>query len=192
MEYDGRQVLRGAGAALADVGEIAGPTELAAGTCDRRMPVDTDRTLLDVVGIRAGSFAAGDEGATVERRWRAAPQRGAFLLGDRTIVRMSTEQQDTETASEDRTVIHQGRDFEQTYRLRAADVGAFLVRLGEQLQDADELTVVDESGDEAWELPFAFGEPVELEIEYEGMDEPELEIEVEIPGRVGDEAPEIR
>jgi amphi-Trp domain-containing protein len=92
----------------------------------------------------------------------------------------------------DRTVIREGRDFEQEYRLSAADAGEFLVNLGEQLQAADELTLVDESGDEAWELPFAFGEPVELEIDYEGMGEPELEIEVEIPGKTGDEAPEVQ
>jgi amphi-Trp domain-containing protein len=105
---------------------------------------------------------------------------------------MSTDQHDADAASDDRTVIRQGRDFEQEYRLGAADVGAFLVRLGEQLQADGELTIVDESGDEAWELPFAFGEPVDLEIDYEGTGEPELEIEVELPGRVEDEAPEIR
>jgi amphi-Trp domain-containing protein len=96
------------------------------------------------------------------------------------------------TAAPDRTVIRQGRDFEQEYRLRAADAGEFLVRLGEQLQSGDELTIVDESGDEAWELPFAFGEPVSLELDYEGMGEPELEIEVEIPGRTDEDAPEVR
>jgi amphi-Trp domain-containing protein len=92
----------------------------------------------------------------------------------------------------ERTVIRQGRDFEQEYRLSAADAGAFLVKLGEQLQAGDELTVVDEAGDEAWELPFAFGEPVELELDYEGVGEPELEVELEIPGRTGDEAPDVR
>jgi amphi-Trp domain-containing protein len=90
------------------------------------------------------------------------------------------------------TLIRQGRDFEQEYRLSAADAGEFLVRLGEQLRDDEELTIVDESGDEAWELPFAFGEPVELELDYEGMGEPELEIEIEIPGKTRDEAPEVQ
>lgn len=99
---------------------------------------------------------------------------------------------DTDAAESDRTVIRQGREFEQEYRLSAADAGEFLVNLGEQLQADEELTLVGESGDEGWELPFAFGEPVELEIDYEGMGEPELEIEVEIPGKTGDEAPDVR
>jgi amphi-Trp domain-containing protein len=105
---------------------------------------------------------------------------------------MSSDTDTTDDDTTDRTVIRQGRDFEQEYRLSAADAGEFLVRLGEQLQNDEELTIVDESGDEAWELPFAFGEPVELEIDYEGVGEPELEIEVEIPGKAGDEAPEVR
>ncbi|WP_276260197.1 amphi-Trp domain-containing protein [Haloglomus litoreum] len=99
---------------------------------------------------------------------------------------------DEEEAEPERTLIRQGRDFEQEYRLNAADAGEFLIRLGEQLRDDEELTIVDESGDEAWELPFAFGEPVELEIDYDGVGEPELEIEVEIPGKAGDEAPDVR
>ncbi|MFB6206993.1 MAG: amphi-Trp domain-containing protein [Haloglomus sp.] len=104
----------------------------------------------------------------------------------------ATSDETDEEAESERTVIRQGRDFEQEYRLRAADAGEFLVRLGEQLQADEELTVVDESGDEAWELPFAFGGPVRLELDYEGMGEPELEIEVEIPARTEDEAPEVR
>ena len=95
---------------------------------------------------------------------------------------------DTETPEEnERTVIRQGRNFEQEYRLDAADVGDFLVSLGEQLRDGEELTIVDDE----WELPFAFGEPIELEVEYEGMDEPELEIEIEIPGRTDATAPHV-
>ncbi|XVH31110.1 amphi-Trp domain-containing protein [Haloferacaceae archaeon DSL9] len=94
-----------------------------------------------------------------------------------------TEQRDE---SAERTIIRAGRNFEQEYRLNASDAGAFLIKLGEQLRDDDELTLV---GDE-WELPFAFGGPVELEIDYEGVGEQELEIEIEIPGRV-DEAPDI-
>ena len=90
-------------------------------------------------------------------------------------------------ADDDRTVIRQGRNFEQEYRLDASEVGDFLVSLGEQLRDGEELTIVDDE----WELPFAFGEPVELEIDYEGMDEPELEIEIEIPGRTDATAPHV-
>lgn len=88
---------------------------------------------------------------------------------------------------EERTTIQPGRNFEEEYRVDAAEAGAFLVELGEQLQEGDELTITDEE----WELPFGFGEPVELEIDYDGMGEPELEIEVEIPGRTGEDAPSV-
>jgi len=90
-------------------------------------------------------------------------------------------------ADTDRTTIRAGRNFEQTYRLDASEAGAFLIALGEQLQDGDELTLSDDE----WELPFAFGEPVELEIDYEGMDDPELEIELELPGRTDETAPRV-
>lgn len=93
---------------------------------------------------------------------------------------------DKETDSE-RTVIRSGRDFEQEYRLGSSEVGEFLVAIGEQLRDGDEVTIVDEE----WELPFAFGEPIEVEIDYEGTGEPELEIEVELPGATGETAPSV-
>lgn len=88
---------------------------------------------------------------------------------------------------EERTTIRSGRDFEKTYRLDASEAGEFLIALGEQLRDDDELTIVDDD----WELPFAFGQPVELEVEYEGVDEPELEIELELPGRTDESGPKI-
>jgi amphi-Trp domain-containing protein len=91
-------------------------------------------------------------------------------------------------AESDRNTISAGRNFEEQYRLSAAEAGAFLVELGEQLQTDDELTI---EADE-WELPFAFGEPVTLELDYEGVDEPELEIELELPGRVDEGAPDVR
>jgi amphi-Trp domain-containing protein len=91
------------------------------------------------------------------------------------------------TADADRTVIRAGRDFEREYRLDASQVGEFLVALGESLRDGDELTLSDDE----WELPFAFGEPVELEIDFEGVGDPELEIEIEIPGRTNDDAPRV-
>ena len=87
------------------------------------------------------------------------------------------------------TTIRQGRDFEREYRLSAADAGEFLVRLGEQLRDDETLTVADEA--EGWELPFDFGEPVELEIDFEGTGEPELEVEVEMPGVADDDGPTV-
>ena len=94
--------------------------------------------------------------------------------------------EDPETDSE-RTVIRSGRDFEQEFRLDAQEAGEFLVALGEQLRDGDELTL---STDE-WELPFAFGEPVELEIDFEGVGAPDLELEIELPGRSAEKAPDV-
>jgi amphi-Trp domain-containing protein len=88
---------------------------------------------------------------------------------------------------DERTVIRQGRDFEQEYRLTAEDASEFLGSLADQLGDGDELTITDEE----WELPFAFGEPVELEVDYEGVGQPTLEIEVQIPGREVDDAPQV-
>jgi len=90
--------------------------------------------------------------------------------------------------NDEQSTIRSGRNFEEEYRLDASEAGEFLIALGEQLRDDDELTIV---GDE-WELPFAFGEPVELEVEYEGVDEPELEIELELPGRTDESGPEIK
>jgi len=87
----------------------------------------------------------------------------------------------------ERTTIRPGRNFEQTYRLDASEAGEFLIALGEQLRDGDELTLSDDE----WELPFSFGEPLELEVDFEGMDDPELEIELEIPGRTDETAPRV-
>ena len=87
----------------------------------------------------------------------------------------------------DRTVIRSGREFEREYRLSADEAGQFLIDLGEQLRDGDELRIVEEE----WELPFAFGEPVELEIDYDGVGDPELEVELELPGRNDETAPAV-
>jgi amphi-Trp domain-containing protein len=89
--------------------------------------------------------------------------------------------------TDDRTTIRTGREFEEEYRLDASEAGDFLVTLGEQLRDGDELTI---STDE-WELPFAFGEPVELEIDFDGVGDPELEVELSLPGRTDEEAPSV-
>ncbi|ELZ83205.1 hypothetical protein C453_14406 [Haloferax elongans ATCC BAA-1513] len=102
---------------------------------------------------------------------------------------MTDEQDTTEEAEEtERTIIRSGREFEKEYRLDATEAGEFLIRLGEQLRDDDELRIVDEK----WELPFAFGEPIELEIDFDGVDDPELEIELELPGRTDQKGPDIR
>ncbi len=89
--------------------------------------------------------------------------------------------------STNRTTIRAGRNFETTYRLDASETGEFLIALGEQLRAGDELTLVADE----WELPFAFGEPTEVEIDFDGMDGPELEIELDIPGRTDDTAPRV-
>jgi amphi-Trp domain-containing protein len=97
---------------------------------------------------------------------------------------------DAEPGSDDRTertTIRTGRDFEEEYRLDAEEAGRFLIELGEQLRDGDELTIATDE----WELPFAFGEPVGLEIDFEGVGEPELEIELELPGRTDETAPDV-
>ena len=91
------------------------------------------------------------------------------------------------SSDEEKTTVRTGRNFEQTYRLSAAEAGEFLIAVGEQLRDSDELTITDEE----WELPFAFGEPVEVELDFDGMDDPELELEVEIPGQPDDSAPRV-
>lgn len=77
--------------------------------------------------------------------------------------------------------------YEEEYSVSAEDAGEFLIELGEQFKERDEITI---TGD-GWELPFSFGEPVKLDIEFEGDDEPELEIEVELSGRVEDETPKL-
>ncbi len=93
--------------------------------------------------------------------------------------------EETET---NRTVIRSGREFEQEYRLDASEAGEFLIRIGEQLRDSDELIIVDDK----WELPFAFGEPVGLELDFDGVGDQELEIELELPGRTDERAPDVR
>lgn len=94
---------------------------------------------------------------------------------------------DSDTTETERTTIRSGRAFEQSYRLDAAEAGRFLVDVGEQLQAADELTLTTDE----WELPFAVGEPVTLEVDFDGVDDPELEIEVELPGRTDETAPDV-
>lgn len=93
-----------------------------------------------------------------------------------------------ETGSNEPTTIRSGRDFEREFRLDASEAGSFLVALGEGLRDDEELTIATDE----WELPFAFGEPVFLEIDFEGVGEPTLEIELELPGRTDEKAPDVR
>jgi amphi-Trp domain-containing protein len=83
--------------------------------------------------------------------------------------------------------IDEGYFEDETYvDLEAA--GAFLVDLGQQLREGGEVTL---EGD-GWRIPFTPGSPVELDIEFEGSSEPELEVEVEMTGQVEtDEVPDV-
>ena len=87
----------------------------------------------------------------------------------------------------ERTTITTGRNFEEEFRLDASEAGRFLIELGEGLRDGDELTIATDE----WEMPFTFGEPVDLEVDFDGTGEPELEIEVELPGRTDERAPSV-
>jgi amphi-Trp domain-containing protein len=83
-------------------------------------------------------------------------------------------------------VIEEGY-FEEEFYVSSEDAGEFLVELGEQLREGNEVTV---EGD-GWKIPFAFGEPVEIEVQFQG-DDPELEFEVELEGGTAeDEAPGV-
>jgi len=95
---------------------------------------------------------------------------------------------DHDAESEDRTVIRSGREFEQEYRLSAEEAGTFLVAIGEQLQSGDELTIAEDE----WELPFAFGDQVGLEVDYDGVGDEELELEVTLPGKTDEAAPDVQ
>ncbi|WP_188980717.1 amphi-Trp domain-containing protein [Halocalculus aciditolerans] len=77
--------------------------------------------------------------------------------------------------------------FEQEFYLDGEQAGAFLVELGEQLQSGNEITISSAE----WELPFTFEEPVELEIEFLGYGDKELEIELELRGARDEPAPHV-
>ena len=80
-----------------------------------------------------------------------------------------------------------GGMFEEEFTVSAEEAGDFLVGLGEELREGDEVVV---EGD-GWKIPFEFGDTVEIEVEYDGND-PELEFEVELEGRTDeDEVPDI-
>lgn len=68
--------------------------------------------------------------------------------------------------------------FEQEFHLDRAQAGEFLIRVGEQLQQGTDITLTTDE----WELPFEFREPVELEVEFLGYGDRELEIELELNG----------
>jgi amphi-Trp domain-containing protein len=76
--------------------------------------------------------------------------------------------------------------FEREYAVSASEAGAFLLDLAELLQAGRDVALDGED----WDLSFAYREPVELEIEYVGGDDPELEIELELSGG-GERPPSI-
>lgn len=65
--------------------------------------------------------------------------------------------------------------FEREVYLSGADTASFLRTLADAIDDGDELLV---SGDD-WEIPFEYGEPIEIEIEFSSHSGRELEIELE-------------
>lgn len=66
--------------------------------------------------------------------------------------------------------------FEREVHLSATETATFLRQLADQIADGDELTI--SSGD--WEIPFRFGEPIEVEVEFLGGREGERELEIEL------------
>ncbi|PSP85898.1 amphi-Trp domain-containing protein [Halobacteriales archaeon QS_1_68_17] len=74
----------------------------------------------------------------------------------------------------DGTVVTEGY-FEREVLLSRDETATFLRELADQIDAGTELTV---SSDE-WEIPFQYGEPIEVEVEFVGEREKELEIELE-------------
>lgn len=91
-----------------------------------------------------------------------------------------------EDPTSERSIIRSGRNFEQEFHLDAEEAGRFLVDLGDQLRSGDKLRIETDE----WELPFRFQAPVSVEIDFEGVGDPELEVEVELQGR-SDQAPTV-
>lgn len=73
--------------------------------------------------------------------------------------------------------------FEREVRLSRTATATFLRELADQLDEGSELTV---SGDD-WEIPFRFGDPVNVEVEFIGERTRELEIELEFEWDDGDD-----
>jgi amphi-Trp domain-containing protein len=76
--------------------------------------------------------------------------------------------------STDQRIVTEGY-FEREVRLSRKATATFLRELADQVEEGNELTV---SSDD-WEIPFTFGEPIEVEVEFIGERKRELEIELE-------------
>lgn len=92
----------------------------------------------------------------------------------------------TEEKKEEKRVITEG-EFEHEAYLNREQIADFLIALGEQMKEGDEITV----NTDEWKIPFKFRDPIELEIDYEGYGEKELEIELEFKEKQEGEAPQI-
>lgn len=73
--------------------------------------------------------------------------------------------------------------FEREIHLSGDETAAFLRNLADAIESDNQLTV---SGND-WEIPFAYREPIEVEVEFSKQREGELEIEVEFSEARGDE-----
>ena len=73
-----------------------------------------------------------------------------------------------------RKVITEGF-FEREVQLSRARTAEFLRELAAQVESDGELTISTAD----WEIPFAYGEPIEVEVEFTGGHRKELEIELE-------------
>ncbi len=86
----------------------------------------------------------------------------------------------------EKRIIENGNMEHEVY-LDKQDIGDFLIQLGKQMQEQDEVTIETEN----WKIPFKFRTPIKLEIDFEGNGEKELEIEIEMKGKKEEKAPTI-
>jgi amphi-Trp domain-containing protein len=85
------------------------------------------------------------------------------------------------TDTSEQTVVTEGY-FEREVRLSAADTATLLREIAVQIEESNELTVSSDN----WEIPFQFGEPIEVEVEFIGDGKRELELELEFEWADGD------
>lgn len=78
--------------------------------------------------------------------------------------------------------------FEREVRLSREATAAFLHDLADQIESDTRLTISTSE----WEIPFEFREPIEVEVEFTGGREAELEIEVEFEEPRGDDGLDVR
>ncbi|MFW5902490.1 MAG: amphi-Trp domain-containing protein [archaeon] len=78
-------------------------------------------------------------------------------------------------------------EMEHEVYLEREDIADFLISLGEQMKEKDEVTIETEN----WKIPFKYRSPVKLEIDFEGHGDRELEIEVEMKGKNEEKAPNV-